>query len=92
MQIDLKQLKKLSELDKLESAPPSVLEAVDKDQVITVIIQVKEPNYVPPQVQMRAQIDPTLFTAELPAARLNELEADPKVQSFALSRPQALIE
>jgi hypothetical protein len=92
MKLDPKQLKKLSELKKLESVPPSTLKAAGRDEMVTVIVHVKEPNYVPPQVQVRARIDPMLFTATLPIALLSELEADPKVQSMALSRPQKLID
>lgn len=91
MKLDLKKMKKLSELERVESAPPSVLKAAASGERITAIIQVKEPNYVPEQVRVRARIDPLLFTADLTIDLLGELEADRKVQSVALSRPQRLI-
>ena len=92
MPIDLEHLKKLSELDKLESAPLSVLQTAAEGEMATAIVKVREPNYVPPKVRVRAQIHPTLFTAEFPVAVLGELQSDPKVQSVALSRPLKLIE
>lgn len=92
MKIDLKRLKKLSELTKLEAAPPSALAVAGDNPTVSAIIQVTEPNYVPPAVRVRARIDPRLFTADFRRAVLTELEADPKVLSVALSRPQQLID
>lgn len=91
MKLDLKKMKKLSEFERVESAPPSVLKTAASSERITAIIQVKEPNYVPERVRVRARIDPLLFTADLPTDLLGELEADHRVQSVALSRPQKLI-
>lgn len=92
MKVDLKQLKKLSDLKKLESAPPSVMREAIEDEMISAIVQVTADDYVPPQVQIRARIDPTLFTASLRRTALSQLEADPKVRSVSVSRPQKLIE
>lgn len=92
MKIDLKRLKKMSDLRKLESVPPSVLGEAAEDEMISAIVQVTAPDYVPPQVQVRARIDPTLFTALLPRIALSQLEADPQVRSVSLSRPQKMIE
>lgn len=116
MKIDLSQLKKLSDLEKLESPSPSQLSAaesaaesgpesavepvapgeaappteVEEPQMVAVIVQVNEPNYVPPDLEVRAQIDPMLFTANVPLSSLMALEEDPKVQSFSLGRDISL--
>ena len=87
-----RQLTQMTQLSKLEAIPPSVLEAALEDEIVTAIVRVREAGYVPEQVQVRTQIAPTLFTAELAAKSLDALETDPKVQSVALSRPQLLID
>jgi hypothetical protein len=92
MKVDLKQLKRMSDLGKLESAPASVLGEEGGDPMLTAIMQVTVPHYVPPEVQVRARIDPLLFTAEFPRESLSELEGDPRVKSISLARPQQLID
>jgi hypothetical protein len=92
MKVDLKQLKKLSDLRKLESVPPSVLGEEAEDPMVTAIVQVSVPDYVPPEIRVRARIDPVLFTAVFPRRALDGLESDPKVRSVSLSRPQKLID
>lgn len=89
---ELKQLKKLSDLKKLEAAPQSALKHITADQVVMAIVQVNEPGYVPADLDVRARISDSIFTAEFRAAVLQALEADPKVKSIALSRPQQLID
>ena len=89
---DLKQLKKLSDLKKLEATSQSVLQYLTADDVVTAIVQVNEPGYVPVGVDVRARISESIFTAEFRAAVLQALEGDPKVKSIALSRPQQLID
>lgn len=92
MDIDLRKLKKLSDLGKVESVPASALDSLESQGVVTAMIHVTESNYVPPQVRVRARIDPTLFTADFPADVLTALERDPKVDSIAPPRRQQLIE
>lgn len=90
--LDPDQLRKLSELDKLESAPPTLLSSADPQETVTAIVEVTEPDYVPEEVQVRARIAPTLFTAEFLGSLLPALDADPRVKSVALSRRQQMIE
>lgn len=90
MAIELAQLRKLSDLDKVEAAPPSVLGA--PTDPVTAIIRVAEPLYVPHHVQVRARVSPLIFTAQFPADALEEIEADEKVESISLSRPLRMIE
>src|SRR5262249_55306551 len=53
------------------------------DTPLLAIVKVRRDGYVPPGVTVRARLGPTLFTAELPAATLAPLEADPLVESIA---------
>ena len=92
MKIDLSRYKKLSELEKMESTSPAAMSEIDSDQPVAVIIRVTEANYIPPQVVLRAQIGEYIFTADVLSDQLIELENDPKIQSFSLSRDQRLIE
>jgi len=87
----MQQLRKLSSLKKLESSPASVLGSTSSEPMLTAIVKVSDPQYVPAEIEVRARIDATLFTAELSTAQLSTLETDPKVVSVALSRPQRLI-
>ena len=65
---------------------------LDPDEPVEAIIQVREADYVPAEVRVRARIDATMFTAELAAGALDRVQADPRVVSVALSRRLRLIE
>ena len=64
----------------------------DEDQRLEMIVKVNEAGYVPGGVRLRARIDDTLFTCEAPADRLQELEADPRIESVSVSRPLGIVE
>lgn len=72
-------------LQKLESSAPQG--EVDPEQTVTAIIKVREPGYTPPEVNVRARIDPSMFTASFAAKQLKAFEADEKIESIALSKP-----
>ena len=60
-------------------------------QRLTAVFKVKEPNYVPAQVELRTRIDAEMFTGSFAAAVLPELEADEQVTQLSLAEPiQAL--
>ncbi|MDX2180721.1 MAG: hypothetical protein SFV18_14080 [Bryobacteraceae bacterium] len=50
------------------------------------IVRVREDNYVPDGAKVRARIDETMFTAAIDDDKLDEIRADPKVQSVEVSR------
>ncbi len=79
MKLHFDDLKKLKE----ETAAESELAP---DQRVLAIVRVREPGYVPPDIQVRSRLDDELFTAEFPAGRLATLRADDRVASVELSR------
>lgn len=64
----------------------------EPDQLVEVIIKVKDDGYVPPGVDVRARIDDRMFTATSPFAAVAALEDDPQVLSVAVSRPLRVID
>lgn len=76
---------KLDELHKVEASSVIPL-AQNASDVIQAIIKVKEPDYVPVSVQLRASIGPCIFTGELKSGDLESLERDPKVVSVSISK------
>ena len=83
---------RLQDLKKIESSPPSALSERDENERMEVIVKVREPDYVPPGVIVRAQIAPVLFTSEVPAKMLAKLERDPQVVSVSISKKLRMIE
>ena len=69
---------------KRESTPRPAPAATEQ---VEVIVKVKEADYVPSGVAVRAQVSPMLFTSVVPAGELARIEGDPKVQSVAVSSP-----
>ena len=59
---------------------------------VEAIIKVKEDDYVPPGVKVRARIDATMLTGEMPTSILPDLESDPKVASVSVSRRLRIID
>jgi len=72
-------------LKKLEPTGPRHQE-VDADRLITAVVKVRKANYHPRLLAVRSQIDSCLFTAELKARDLRELEADPLVETVSLAK------
>lgn len=73
----------------VEPAPPTKLAASPAMAVrlrgyegeITATVRVSREGYVPPAARLRMRIGPCLFTADIPARRLDELETDAAVVS-----------
>ena len=69
------------------------LEAAEQvSGTVEAIVKVNEDNYVPPGVKVRARIDPTMLTGEIPTSLLPELEGNPKVASVSVSRRLRIID
>ena len=75
----------LDDLKKLESSSVTPTLAIEEG-FVEAIIKVNQPNYVPKNVNVRAQIDPQIFTCEISAKQLTDLENDPQVVSIAVSK------
>ena len=58
----------------------------DPNEIIEAIVKVRQDNYVPPTVKLRARVDATMFTCELSAGALKQVEADPNVVSVSPPR------
>ena len=66
--------------------------SIPDDRMVTAIFKVRERDYIPSKVQLRARIDSEMFTGSFIAADLREIDADDKVISIAISRPLELID
>jgi hypothetical protein len=75
----------LDDLHKVEASSIITL-AHNASDVVQAIIKVKETNYVPECVRLRASIGPDIFTAEFKYDDLESLEQDPKVASVSISK------
>jgi hypothetical protein len=53
---------------------------------VAVTFKVSEEGYVPAGVTVRAQISPTIFTAEVTREEIDRLERDPKVISIGTAK------
>ena len=60
--------------------------------VVEVVVKVREPDYVPTNVRVRAKIDARMFTGEIAASELENLERDPQVVSVAMGKKLHLID
>lgn len=75
----------LDELRKVEAS--SVLPLAHRtSDVVHAIMKVKEANYFPLSVRLRASISHSLFTGEFNYGDLESLEQDPKVESVSISK------
>lgn len=75
----------LDELHKVEASSVFPLAHKTSD-LVQAIIKVKEANYVPPCVHLRASIGSGIFTGEFKYEDLESLEQDPKVESVSISK------
>ena len=54
--------------------------------VVRAIIKVKEPDYIPGCVTLRASISSFILTGEFKYSDLESLEIDPKVESVSINK------
>lgn len=78
-QYQIKYMKLDAEKTQLSQAS---LEQLEHNNLITATIKVARPGYVPQGVEVRAQISPKIFTANLRSAVLEKLQNDPEVISI----------
>ena len=57
-------------------------EQLDQNDLITATIKVALPGYIPHRVEVRAQISPEIFTANIHYSVLQQLQDDPEVISI----------
>jgi hypothetical protein len=67
---------------KLAAAPAVAARLRGRAGDVTAAVRVARAGYVPPAARLRMRIGPCLFTADIPVARLAELEADAAVISI----------
>lgn len=75
----------LDELHKVEASSVLPL-AHETSDLVQAIIKVKEANYVPQCVRLRASIGSGIFTGEFKYDHLESLEQDPRVESVSISK------
>lgn len=63
----------------------------DEDDYVAAILKVSKEGYVPEGVNLRKQIDDTLFTADVNLQTLKSLEDDSNVSSVAIAKDLSLI-
>ena len=76
----------LQDLKKLESSSLRASPTWEEDESVRIIIKVRKPNYIPSDVTVRARIDPYIFTGEILARELANLDQDPEVISVAVEK------
>ena len=59
---------------------------------VQVIVKVRDAGYVPPAVKLRARVDEHLFTADVEADALSQIERDPQVVSVSRGKKLRLID
>lgn len=76
---------KLEELSKVESSSVIPL-ALNSAETVEAIIKVKDADYVPDRVKVRASISPHILTGEFKQGDLPALEQDPQVESISINK------
>ena len=59
----------------------------EADTEVSVIVKVREPNYVPEGMTIRSRINELIFTANAVLSVLAKAERDPLVESIGAPRP-----
>lgn len=75
----------LDNLEKIELTG-TASSSIDQDDILTAILRVKQPDYVPAGVTLRARIDENMFTGNFKAEDLKDIGSDENVLSIAISR------
>ena len=82
----------LSKLSKLEYASGKTHKPADADEKLEAIVRVKQDDYVPAQVKLRARIDSQMFTGIVQACDLKAVESDPMVEAVSVSKPLRIVD
>jgi hypothetical protein len=79
-------------LQKLETPQPSVLgKPLDAGARVVVLVKLRDGAKRPAFVTPRTLIAPQIFSAEISAGELHQLQSDPGVESMSLSQALPLI-
>lgn len=79
-------------LQKLETPSPSVsAKGMDAGARLVVVVKTKEGAQMPSYVNVRSKISAQIFSGEMTAVDLPRLQADPSIESVALSQRLPLI-
>lgn len=77
-----------SRFTKLEHLPPSLqVLGIAQQSPVVVLVKLREGSEKPSYVTVRTHISKTIFSAEIDCEGLEQLEQDPSVESFSISRP-----
>jgi hypothetical protein len=74
-------------LPKLRATPRQLASTQAAGKAVPAILRVAQSGYVPPGVEPRAWIEPTLYTANVSPAALEQLAHDPGIIACELSQP-----
>ncbi|MGW1343025.1 hypothetical protein ACWCOV_18380 [Kribbella sp. NPDC002412] len=69
---------------KVRTRTSRLLDAEAGDQLLTAVVEVTEPGYSPPGLDVRGFITDTLLTCRVRPSALAELDQDPRVASIEL--------
>jgi hypothetical protein len=79
-------------LQKLETPSPSAIaKGMQARERVVVVIKTKEGAKMPSYVNVRSKISAQIFSGEMTAVDLPRLQADPSIESVALSQQLPLI-
>jgi hypothetical protein len=77
---------------KLESMPPSTQEKTGDDgEDLLVLVKLRSDGRLPDYVSPRAEMGPRMFSAQIKAGLLKQLESDPNVETVSISRQTPLM-
>ncbi len=82
----------LGDLRKAEPHPGLVRGSFKPDETLEAIFKVRSKEHVPAKVNPRASIDSTMFTGTFLARDLDAIEADPLVESIAVSKTLRVVD
>ena len=57
------------------------------ESIVSVIVKVKQANYIPQLVNVRATISDTIFTADCKVSDIPTIEKDALVEQVSMSKP-----
>ena len=77
-------------LGKLQITESSLTE--NSSDTVEAIFKVRQPNYIPEGVQLRARIDATMFTGTVQSCEVNRVQSDQYVESVEVSSRLQIIE
>lgn len=77
---------------RLDDLKPGNPKKAQPTGTVQVIVKVRDAGYVPPAAKLRARMDGHLFTADVLADALPQVERDPQVVSVSVNEKLRIIE